>query len=566
VRWARPGYSLLLALLVTGPLLGPGYLLLRDAVSTPRSYLTDTALGLTAPPRAVPQDFALALASHVIDGGVVVKVLLVLGLWLAGWGAARLVALVLPGAGAAGQFVASTIAVWNPYVAERLLLGHWSLLVGYGCLPWIAAAMLTLRGTGGWPAVWGLAFWIALAGLTPTGLVLGAIVALVCVAAPGAGWRRRSCAAAATVTALVGALPWLVVAAMGPPPGTANPPSAPGVQAFAARAEPGLGTLGSLASLGGIWNGQAVPDSRTTLFAVSSAVVLLGIVAAGLPAAARRPAAVPLVVLAVVSVLVPCALATGPGLRLLSAVVDAAPGVGLLRDGQKWVALAVPGYALAGAGAVQGSVATLGRRLRPAAAAAACCLALILTLPDLAWGVWSRMTAVHYPGAWTSVAAAVNADPRTVVALPAGSTRRFPWAGRAPVLDPLPRWLRADVLSAGDLPVAGAVVPGEGAHARAVEDLLLTGPEPGALARAGVGWLVVESDSAGDMGAAGRTLAALTPVYADRELTLYRIGGDTARVPAAHRTAALIAHAAWLAMLVAGGAGAFAAARRRRPR
>jgi len=176
------------------------------------------------------------------------------------------------------------------------------------------------------------------------------------------------------------------------------------------------------------------------------------------------------------------------------------------------------------------------------------------------------MTAVHYPGAWTSVAAAVNADPRTVVALPAGSTRRFPWAGRAPVLDPLPRWLRADVLSAGDLPVAGAVVPGEGAHARAVEDLLLTGPEPGALARAGVGWLVVESDSAGDMGAAGRTLAALTPVYADRELTLYRIGGDTARVPAAHRTAALIAHAAWLAMLVAGGAGAFAAARRRRPR
>ena len=43
--------------LILGPLLGPGYLLLRDAVSTPRSYLTDSALGLTdAAARAVPQD------------------------------------------------------------------------------------------------------------------------------------------------------------------------------------------------------------------------------------------------------------------------------------------------------------------------------------------------------------------------------------------------------------------------------------------------------------------------------------------------------------------------------
>jgi hypothetical protein len=147
MRWTRPGYALLLALLVVGPLLAPRYLLLRDAVSTPRSYLSGTALGLTAAPRATPQDFAVALASQVVDGGVVVKALLMAGLWLAGWGAARLVALALPGAGTPGEFVASTVAIWNPYVAERLLQGHWSLLVGYGCLPWVAAAVLTLRSS-----------------------------------------------------------------------------------------------------------------------------------------------------------------------------------------------------------------------------------------------------------------------------------------------------------------------------------------------------------------------------------------------------------------------------------
>lgn len=550
MRWTRPGYALVLALLVVGPLLGPGYLLLRDAVSTPRSYLSDTALGLTSAPRATPQDFVVALASHVLDGGVVVKALLVLGLWLAGWGAARLVATALPDAGAAGQFVAITLAIWNPYVAERLLQGHWSLLVGYGCLPWVATAMLRLRAGSG--SFFGLAFWIALAGLTPTGLLLAAAVGLVCVPACGAGRSRSLCAAVTLGVALTAAMPWLTASALGASLPSHTAANALGVAAFAPRAEPGLGTLGSLAGLGGIWNGEAVPISRTTMFAVASAVVLLGVVAAGLPTALRRPAARPLLALSAVAVLVPAALATGPGLHMLGALVDAAPGFGVLRDGQKWVALAVPGYALAGAG----SVVTLRRWLWPAVTAPVCCLALIFALPDLAWGAWGQVSPVQYPRGWAAVAAAINARPAAVAALPAGTMRLYTWAGRAPVLDPLPRWVRADVLSTGDLVISGTVIPGEGNHARAVQQLLLSGPDPSALATAGVGWLVVESDTAGDMGASARTLDALTPVYRDGDLALYSLGGDTARVPAGTRMATLLAHLAWLATLIVGGAGA----------
>jgi hypothetical protein len=551
---ARPGYALFLALLVVAPLLRPGYLLLRDAVSTPRSYVSDTALGLTSAPRATPQDFAVALASSVIDGGVVVKALLVLGLWLAGWGAARLVAVVLPSAGAGGQFVAITVAIWNPYVAERLLQGHWSLLVGYGCLPWVATAMLRLRSSGG--ALYGLGFWVAVAGLTPTGLLLAATVALVCVAAPGAGRPRLFCAAAALGVAVVAALPWLTAAVAG---SLSAPTAGPGVRVFAARAEPGLGTLVSLASVGGIWNGQAVPGSRTTLFAVVSAVVLLCVVAAGLPVVWRRPATVPLLVLAAVAVVVPSCLATGPGLRLLSAVVDAIPGLGVLRDGQKWVALAMPGYALAGAGAV----VTLGRWLRPSGAALACCLVLILALPDLAWGVWGRVSSVHYPAGWAAVAAAINDQPGAVAVLPAGTMRRFSWSGSVPVLDPLQRWVRGDVLATGDLDIAGVTVPGEGAHARSVQELLLGGPDPSALASAGVAWLVVEADSPGDMGASGRALDRISPVYRDGSLALYRIGGGSAGASSAHRRATLAAHWVWLALLVGCGAGAVVTGARR---
>ena len=531
----------MLSLAVTAPLFAPGYLLLRDAVSTPRSYLSDAALGLAdAAPRALPQDFAVALLSSVIDGGVAVKLLLAAGLWLAGWGAARLAAVVVGDAGLAGQFVAATLAIWNPYVAERLLQGHWSLVVGYGCLPWVAAAMLRLREPEpGWADVGVLAFWTALAGLTPTGLMLAASVAVACVFAPGSDWSRLRCAAIALGTASIGALPWLTAAVVA---SSLAPSQAEGVAVFAARAEPGLGTLGTLASLGGIWNADAVPASRTTVFAVIAAIVLLGIVALGLPVAIRNRAAVPLLCLAAFAVVVPASMATGPGLAAVEATVRALPGLGVLRDAQKWVALAVPGYTLAGAAAV----VTLRRRVPAVATALVCCAALIATLPDLAWGVGGKVAPVVYPAGWSAVAAMINDDPRPVAVLPVDSMRRFAWAGDAPVLDPLPRWVHADVLSTGDLTIGGRTVPGEGERARAVQQMLSDGADRDQLANAGVGWVVVESGGAAD------TLG-LPVAYHDDDITLYRVGGELPQ--ATGRGVVLAAHFAWLALLLGGLAG-----------
>ncbi|CAN5255851.1 hypothetical protein BH11ACT7_BH11ACT7_20700 [soil metagenome] len=554
-----PGYALALSLLITAPLLGPGYLLLRDAVSTPRSYLSDAALGLTeAAPRALPQDFFLALVSPVVDGGIVVQILLVGGLWAAGWGAARLAADLLPQAGMAGQFVAATVALWNPYVAERLLQGHWSLLVGYGCLPWVAHTVLRWRC--GEPGFFRLAFWLAVAGLTPTGLLLAAVVAMVCLAGPGDRPRWMVGAASLGLSALV-ALPWLVAAAAASSLATFQSAGVPGVEAFAARAEPGLGTLGSLAGLAGIWNAEAVPGSRSGVFAVAATLVLLGVLALGVPVAARVRGAVPILVLAMVAVVMPAVMATGPGLAVLRGLLEALPGLGVLRDGQKWVALAMPGYVLAAAGAV----VTLQRwRLKPAVAALACCVAVIAVLPDLAWGVWGKVSSVRYPAGWTAVAMHINADPRPVAVLPADAMRQFAWSGPAPVLDPLPRWVRADVLATGDLTISGDTVRGEGSRARAVQNVLLTGGGTAELAAAGVGWVVVESSSAGDTGSAARTLEPLPVLYQDSELTLYRVGGDAAGADSGQRAVVLAAHGVWLAVLLVGLGGLAAELRRRR--
>ena len=502
-----PGYASALSLAVTAPLLRPGYLLLRDAVSTPRSYLTDAALGLgEAAPRAVPQDFAVASLSALIDGGVVVKAVLIAALLLAGWGAGRLAALVIPEAGLPGQLVAATLSVWNPFVAERLLQGHWSLLLGYGCLPWIAAAAIRTD----WVA---LVFWMALAGLTPTGLMLAAAVALVCA-------RRLRSAAAVLGIAFAAALPWLTASMLG---GALGASQADGLAPFAARAEPGLATLGSLAGLGGLWNAEAVPPSRTTLFAVVGTVVLLAVVLVGAITAVRYPPAQPLLILAAAAVILPAALATGPGLAAMRAVVEAVPGLAVLRDGQKWVALAMPGYAVAGAAAVL----TLRRRVRPALSALVCVAALIAVLPDLTWGVGGRVVPVHYPPNWPPVAAEINADPLPVVTMPPDSMRRFAWAGPVPVLDPLPRWVRAEVLSTGDLIVGRQTVQGEGAHAREVQRLILSGADQATLAAAGVGWVLDEST-----------------------MTLRRIGGTMAGAPEWKRTTVILAHLLWAAMLI----------------
>ncbi len=556
LRWVVPGYALLLALVVTAPLLAPGYLLLRDAVSTPRSYFSDAALGLSeSAPRALPQDFLIAALTPVLDGGVLVKALLIAGIFLAGWGAGRLADLLVPDAGVPGQLVAATVAVWNPYVAERLLQGHWSLLVGYGCLPWVAAAVVRVRSLGSGPRWAALVFWIALAGLTPTGLLLALVVALVCVAVPGGGVSRLWCAGVVVVTAMLAASPWLVASALGD--GLGSSPS-PGVVAFAARAEPGLGTLGSLAGLGGIWNAEAVPSSRTTPLALLATVVLLAVVALGLPTVLRRRSVLPLLVLAAVGVLLPAAAAAGPGLAVLRDMVEAAPAVGILRDGQKWVALAMPGYAVAGAAAV----VTVRGRLRPGAAAVVAIVALIAVLPDLAFGVWGKVTSVRYPQGWAAVATLIDSAPADVAVLPADSMRQFAWAGPAPVLDPLPRWVRANVLATGDLTISGRSVPGEGGHARDVQRMLLAGAPAATLAAAGVGWVVVESGSAGSIGNAQRTLTQLPTVYRDPEITLYRIGGMSQAAPHGKRMAVTAAHVVWLAMVT--GAGILALAGRRR--
>ena len=536
-------WSVLPATIALGPLLGAllpggGHLLLRDGVTTPRSHLTDSALGLgEGAARAVPQDAVVAVASSVIDGGALVVGILLLALTGAGVGAGVMVARLLDTTAAAPRMVAATVTIWNPYVAERLLQGHWSLLVGYAALPWTVVAAAALRREIGPRSVAAIVLCLGIAGLTPTGLLMNALLAVAVVLAPGAP-RRLATGIVLSATALLSA-PWSV-AALTSGAGAASDPA--GVAAFAARAEPGLGTVGSLAGLGGIWNGDAVPSSRTTWWALVGTALLLVVAAAGVPALWRRrsPVIVAVTGLGLLAVLVAALAATPLGLDVGRWAAESVPGAGLLRDGQKWVALWMPGLVLAAAAGASSAVR-----------AGVASLLVVAALPDLAWGVGGALRPVQYPDDWTRVAATIGASERDVAVLPSGTFRVFPFSGDVPVLDPAPRWLAADVLQTGDLPVGGQVVAGEGERAREVEDQLLAGraPDPSL----GVGWVLIEATSRGEFGRVDEALGALDAVHAGPDLLLYRVP-DAVTPPPADRTAAVATHLLWAGLTLAAGA------------
>ena len=305
-RWWAPVYGALLVLALTWPFLVPGEAFaLRDMMVFDQMALTRASLGWgDLPARNVPQDALLGILPWPV---AFVRVFMVAAAGCAAWAGHRF------GRTPFGQAAAMTVAVWNPFVVERLLQGQWSLATAAWLLPLVALGCVPASGLAHW-----------LASLTPTGALAAACFAR--------GWRG-------VAVSVCTCLPWVVAGIFAGAPGTSSAASA---AAFAPRAEAHTGTLGSLLGLGGIWNGQAVPASRELGFA------LFGVALAALLVLAWR--AVPRRFLLLAALGFAVALASWAGLT--APLIQHLPGGGLLRDGQKWLILAIPAF-VAAAGALE---------------------------------------------------------------------------------------------------------------------------------------------------------------------------------------------------------------------
>jgi hypothetical protein len=453
---------------------GRGWLLYRDFVTVPDPVLGPQSLGLAgSAPRAVPLDAVTALLDPAVPSGLQQQLMLAGSLLLAGWG----VAFLLRRRGMAAMVVGGACAVWNPFVAERLLVGQPPTLLAYSMTPWIVAAVAAPV-----PARRRLLLVVAAAlpaALTPWGGVTAALVAI-----GSSLWlpaRRSTLWLGAVAGASVAwCLPWVVPALWGP--GVVADPD--GAAAFAVRDDSAVGVVGSVLTLGGIWaqgawpasRGEVVPLVASTLLVVAAAAGLAGLARAG-----RRRSAILLGAAYAVPVGLVLALATSPGLSVFAAL-QAVPGVALVRDTHRLLGFAALAVAVGAGLAAHRVVRWLdtislprgrGDGRAPAAIATAAVLSsvVVLTVPDLPASVGSAYRPVEYPVSWAEVVAAVEDAPGegSVLLLPWQPFRAVPWAGGTPFLDPLPRALTRPAVSSFDLLVQ-----------RDGHDIVVSGGDPAA--------------------------------------------------------------------------------------
>ena len=545
-------WVLVLSLVLLGPALAPGYVLTYDMVWVPDLALGPAALGVSsALPRAVPSDAIVAVLDQLVPGMLLQKVVLLGALVLAGCGIQRLV-----GDSMVAKLVAATAYLWNPFVVERLWIGHWPLLLGYAALPWVIHSVTRLAaGEARWGAVAG---WLVLGSLSPNA---GLMTGLAAVVAGLAGHRGRDAGSARLrLVGLVAAVnaPWLVSGIL-----HAGSAVTAGVDAFALNSEGPLPAPLAALGLGGIWNAEVVPASRSTALAWVGLAVTLALGAAGArrwSRSASSPQRVTLVVCAVIGLALALAPTLAPG--PLDRLVQTIPGAGLLRDSARSLALLAPLVAVLMA---DGAQALVERVASPARWGLATALVLlpVMAMPDAAWGVGGALRPVSYPPGLLRAADELDRArtelPGDVVVLPFSSYRAPEWNDGRKVLVPLGRLLGSGVVTSDELLLPGRVVPGEdplGPRVSAALALPTAQARSEALVALGLQYAAVEDGATPIL--AGQVLAS------EPEVTLLRLQG---RAPESTTSGGWIAAmaaawAAWLAVLLTALA---TLAQRRRP-
>jgi hypothetical protein len=536
------------------------------------------ALPGLAPARAVPSDLVVATMSRILPADILQKLVLLAIFVLACSGAAALLA----GEPLLARLAAGIFYAWNPYVGERLIIGHWALLLGYAALPWVLGAVLapdldSRRGA----ARLALALLPAVVG----GFAALAITALVAI--PAVLFTRNPRRAALVLAMLAaGSLPWFIPSLLHQV--YVDPAS---VAAFAARADTPFGSIGSLLMLGGAWNAQTVPEAYGGPWSALWLAAVIVALAAYLLLARSQHRWPGLGVAAAAGLAIAALGVTAPGRDLLRSLIAAWPGFAVLRDAQQFIAplalLESVGFGLAVTralnpgpfgrkGLIPGRpvpahlAATASGRPVPAhlAATASDCplradpagtisgravladpagtapgspvrpdtagtllgvLALlvpVLLLPGLAWGAAGRLRPAWYPATWLSAAQTLDASPAPgiVLLLPWATYRTPPWNHGEVVLDPWTRLLSRPLIWNDGTQVGPVALTPDDPRARNLDRVIDgTGPLTATLRAAGVRFVLDDAD--GSRSRVAARLPGSVMIIDLPGLTVYRLPG-----------------------------------------
>lgn len=469
--WLRIAAYVVIALAVALPLLRQGYLFGFDMAFGPREHIPPEAFGLGSDfGRRLPTFLAIALSGPIGASEYFGKVVIFSIPLLAGLGMHRLA----PTRSEAARYVAGILYAINPFVYERLVAGHWHLLLGYALLPWALPTILSWARFGnripdsdrGHNLTVRLALWLGMIGIAS--FVVSTEAFLIALAAVlllrnGQFARRLVASGALAGIFLVTNATWIVAALV--KAGDITSFSRLDFRAFLVRGNSPIAATANVARLTGFFR----EDFRSPVLATPAGlilfVVILGLVGLGLVVAVRTGRMGPRVAWLLVAIAVGSAVVAlgertpliGPALGWLYPRI---PGMQIFRESQKLVGLIALVYAIFIAPGAEAVMAPTDRpvgrlsRLGAIATAAVLIAIPIAWTPNVFWGAGGRIQVSKYPDGWAEAESQMSGPGRALV---------FPWhvdlplsfAGGRTTVDPAGDYFSKDLVQAGQIEFPG---------------------------------------------------------------------------------------------------------------
>jgi hypothetical protein len=439
-----------LGLVVAGPLLGRGYLLLLDFPSGPRfpqvpvfPLPSSGDLGNGLPLQAV-HALLRGIYQYLPD-----KLFLLAPILLGGVGLYRLVRVRLR-VGTLPALFGATLFVLNPFVEDRYLSGHLYFLLAYSLLPWALmpihdAVAGEVRRAAPFVALW--AALLAAIDVHVAGFY-GLIVLLAIAVVPARRWLFAGVAIGLAV--LLSAY-WLLPATFGTPGGKIGPAD---LVAYASRPR-GFLVLPSLLSLHGFWRDEFPSFAQRHPGLYVLLVPILGLAVAGaagmLARVHERRFGVVLVAVAVVGLLLAAGISFPPTAAAFRWIFDHVPLFGVYREPQKFLALVVLAYAVFGAVGLHDVMTDVRAGLMSWAPPVLAVAAVLAYGGGMFWGFGDQVRLSHYPESWSKAELAMqDRGSGRLLVLPWDLYSVWSFTSGRITADPASSFFSEDVLSASE--------------------------------------------------------------------------------------------------------------------
>jgi hypothetical protein len=448
-RWATSkmaraaGIYAAVSLVILLPLLGRGYILTLDMVFTPKLRM----------PINVNSSYLFYTLLHVLNAvlpsDVIEKIMLLLILWLAGFGLHRLVIYLanknMDVYQRTGAYVGGLLYTINPFVYDRFMAGQYDVLLGYTLLPWFAQSLLRFFRAPAWRQTVVLATWavvISIVSIHTIGLM--AVLVIILFGLHIWHYRRQRqhiykllrWGLVALVITIIASSYWLVPLVRGNSTTATQIASftATDRDAFATTGTGIIGKIGNVLRLQGFWaEGQALytlPQAHIPAWGLLALMIWVLVIIGGISWWHDRQRLA--VLLFGSSAGVALILAIGTFNNYLAVHVPFFAGY---REPEKFVALLALTYALCtarGAASVLKYCHEQGGRYFLLLASVLLLLLPIVWTPTMLRGFNQQLVPVQYPAGWFAMNKRLDADPGNfqTLFLPWHLYMSFNFAGR----------------------------------------------------------------------------------------------------------------------------------------